>query len=212
MKPRNVIGMLSIAFGLLATPAHAYAGETEAKAFVEREHVRLTTILREPAGAARDAKVTQALGSMVDYNTLTQRAFGSPCPVGVSGCTNHWNDLTQAQKDEVKGLLQKLVEKNYKKNLEKTLNYTISYRGSKTTGGELRVLTSAENRLKPREAPVRVDYVVLEEGSAPHVVDILTEGSSLTKNYYEQFHKMLTTKDQGYPYVVKRLEAKIAAP
>jgi ABC-type transporter MlaC component len=57
---------------------------------------------------------------------------------------------------------------------------------------------------------VQVDYVVKPEGSAYRVVDIVTEGSSLTKNYYDQFHKMLTTPGQGYPHVVKKLNEKIA--
>ena len=41
-------------------------------------------------------------------------------------------------------------------------------------------------------------------------VDIVTEGSSLTKNYYDQFHKFLTTPGQGYPHIVKKLNEKIA--
>jgi ABC-type transporter MlaC component len=44
------------------------------------------------------------------------------------------------------------------------------------------------------------------------VIDIITEGSSMTKNYYDQFHKMLTTADQGYPYLVQKLQKKIATP
>jgi ABC-type transporter MlaC component len=42
-------------------------------------------------------------------------------------------------------------------------------------------------------------------------VDIVTEGSSLTKNYYDQFHRMLTTQGQGYSYLVQKLRDKIAA-
>jgi hypothetical protein len=38
----------------------------------------------------------------------------------------------------------------------------------------------------------------------------VTEGSSLTKNYYTQFDKMLSTPDQGYAHVVKKLRDKLA--
>ena len=33
----------------------------------------------------------------------------------------------------------------------------------------------------------------------------MTEGSSLAKNYYDQFHRMLTNPEQGYPQIVKKL-------
>ena len=32
----------------------------------------------------------------------------------------------------------------------------------------------------------------------------------MTKNYYDQSHKMLTTANQGYPYFVQKLRDKIA--
>jgi len=44
------------------------------------------------------------------------------------------------------------------------------------------------------------------------VVDIVTEGSSLTKSYYDQFHRMLTNAGQGYAYIVRKLNEKLAQP
>ena len=58
---------------------------------------------------------------------------------------------------------------------------------------------------------MQVDYVILANGDKYRVIDIVTEGSSMTKNYYDQFHRMLTTAGQGYPYVVQKLRDKIAA-
>ncbi|MDB5214490.1 MAG: hypothetical protein JWO86_2417, partial [Myxococcaceae bacterium] len=39
---------------------------------------------------------------------------------------------------------------------------------------------------------------------------MVTEGSSRAKNYYEQFNRMLTNPDQGYPHVVAKLKENIA--
>ena len=58
---------------------------------------------------------------------------------------------------------------------------------------------------------LQVDYVILGGGDKYKVVDIVTEGSSMTKNYYDQFHRMLTTEGQKYPYLVQKLRDKIAA-
>jgi ABC-type transporter MlaC component len=181
-----------------------------AQKFIQTEHVKLEAILRQPATAARDAQVTNTLETMVDYDELARRSFGQPCPHAVSSCTNHWGELTDQQKGEVKTLLKQLVEKNYKKNLIKTLDYEVTYKGQKEVDGDAKIRTEAKSKLKPRDPAVQVDYVVKGGGSSYKVVDIVTEGSSLTKNYYDQFHKFLTTPGQGYPHIVKKLNEKIA--
>ena len=183
-----------------------------AQGFVEKEHQKLTALLRQPASGARDGQVTKELEAMVDYDELARRAFGQPCPAAVPGCTNHWNELNEAQRAEVKGLLKQLVEKNYRKNLIKTLDYDILFKGSKDQGTDARIRTEAKSKLKPRDPAVQVDYIVQSANGSFHVVDIVTEGSSLTKNYYDQFHKMLTNPAQGYAYVVKKLQDKLAKP
>jgi len=125
-------------------------------------------------------------------------------------CTNHWSELSEPQKKEVQDLLRKLVEKNYKKNIQKTLDYDITYKGAKESGGDTRVRTEAKSKLKPRDPAVQIDYVVRPAAGGYRIVDIVTEGSSVTKNYYDQFHKMLTTPEQGFPHIVKKLNEKLA--
>lgn len=46
--------------------------------------------------------------------------------------------------------------------------------------------------------------------SGYRVVDIITEGSSLTKNYYDQFRKKMNDPTQGYPNIVDKLREKIS--
>ena len=138
--------------------------------------------------------------------------MGKPCPVQIKSCTNHWDGLTPEQQREVTGLLRQLVEKNYHKNLDKTRNYDISYRGAKEQGDHLaKVRTEAKNKEKPRDPAVQVDYLVNDGGGAYKVIDIVTEGSSMTKNYYDQFHRMLTNPSQGYAYLVQKLKDKVAS-
>jgi phospholipid transport system substrate-binding protein len=189
----------------------AFAGDVdEAQKFVEKQHGELKKMVENNAPAG---DVRQHIDSMVDYDELTRRTLGLPCPPQVPSCTNHKNDLTEAQFTEVRDLLRKLVEKNYHKNLNKTRDYDVTYRGGKEQGQNLsKIRTEAKNKSKPRDPAVQVDYVIMENGGKYKVIDIVTEGSSMTKNYYDQFHKMLTTADQGYPYLVQKLQKKIAAP
>lgn len=186
----------------------AAADANGAQSFVQAQQTKLTGIVKQGS----NAQLSAAMDAMIDYDALAQRTFGNPCAKGVSVCQNHWNELSAAQRAEVTGLLKKLVVKNYQKNLKRTLDYDISFKSSQEQGHDFRVRTSAKSRVKPREAPYSIDYIVTESGGALHVVDIVTEGSSLVKNYYEQFHKMLGTPNQGYPYIVKKLNEKLAKP
>lgn len=198
----------AVVFAVSLTLAGAAFG-ADAQGYIQTNHASMTSLLKQPASASREQQIASLLDGMIDYDELTRRSFGAPCPLGISSCTDHWKDLTDAQKTEVTGLVKKLVQKNYKKNLSKTLEFDIAYLGSKESSGEFRVKTEAKSKVKPRDPAVQIDYIVKPNGSSYKVIDIVTEGSSLSKNYYNQFHKFLTTKDQGYPYLIQKLNTKI---
>ncbi|MBX3200637.1 MAG: ABC transporter substrate-binding protein [Labilithrix sp.] len=197
-------------FGLSVTTLSlaASADVAGAQSFVEREHGQIKKLVERNAPAI---EVTKAIDGMVDYDALAQRALGNPCPSTIPNCTNHWNELNDAQKKEVTGLFKGLVEKKYRENAYKTRDFDVSYRGAKEQSTDIsKVRTEAKNKAKPREPAVQVDYIIKSQGSDHKVIDLVTEGSILTKNYYDQSHKMLTTPGQGYPYFVQKLRDKIA--
>jgi ABC-type transporter MlaC component len=72
-------------------------------------------------------------------------------------------------------------------------------------GGDTRVITEAKSKNNPRDTPTRIDYVVKEEGGHFRVVDIITEGSSFSKNLYVQFRKL-----DDYDKIVGKLNDKLA--
>lgn len=200
---------LALSFAAFTAAPEARADEA-AIGFVRAQQDQLRTLLRQPASSFRDDQIAAALSRMVDYDVMAHRAFGEPCPAEVAGCKDHWAELTDAQKAEVSGLLRRLVEKNYRKNLSKTLDYDVVYQGATPTNGDSSVHTEAKSLSKPRDPAVLVDYIVHGLPGAFHVVDVVTEGSSLTKSYYDQFHRMLTNPEQGYAYIVKKLNDKLA--
>lgn len=198
MKLRRFLSVALVSLSLtLAGTALADAP----KDFVFRGQTTLTNLLKEPASSDRDKKVAATLDGLVDYPELVRRCF-----------KGDWAQLADAQKTEVGDLLHKLVEKNYRKNLKRTLDYTIEYTGSQALGSDTRVGTKATNKANAREV-VQVDYVIAGPAGGPYrIVDIVTENSFLTNAYYTQFHKMLATPGQGYPYIVTKLKEKLAKP
>jgi ABC-type transporter MlaC component len=199
---------LSAAVVVLSWPSAASA--EDAQGFVQQSHAKLERLLREPLSSTRDAQVGLTLDSFVDYEEVTRRAFGEPCPVSIPGCEDLWAAYSDPQREELRDLLGQLIRKSYRKNLMKTLDYEIAYRGERDAVGESRVLTEAKSKTNPRDPAVRVDYVVKQTPKGYRVVDIVTEGSSLTKNYYDQFRKKMHNPDEGYPNIVQKLREKIA--
>jgi len=182
----------------LGTTATALAETPDV--FVQTGHAQLDALLKQPTSAQRDAQIATAFDRMVDYDELVRRCF-----------KDDWGTLNAPQQAEVKGLLQQIVQKNYRKNLKRTLDYNVSYTGTRGQGNDVIVRTEAKSRTNPREDAVRIDYVVSGPTGGPyHVVDIVTESSSLTGNYYREIHSMLTSPGKGYPYVVQKLKDKIA--
>ena len=214
MRLRHAATPLLLGLGLtldLAAAPLARAAD-DPQAFVEKGHQRISELLRQPESPTRASELDKALTSFVDYDELTRRAFGDPCPPAEPSCENIWSGYSDAQRAEVRGLLEKLIRKNYEKNLKKTLDYDVTYRGQREAGGDTKVLTEAKNKLKPREPSVRVDYVVKPTDHGLKVVDIVTEGSSMTKVYYDQFKKKMHEPSEGYSNIVQKLREKIEAP
>jgi phospholipid transport system substrate-binding protein len=207
MRFRDLVTLWCIV-GLLATalPAHA----EDAQGFIQREHAQLETILHKPDSPARDAEMNAALDGFVDYGEMTRRAFGEPCHPSLPGCEDLWSQLDEAKRQEVSDLLKQLVRKSYRKNLLKTLDYDIAYKGTREQPGETRVITEAQDRAKPHDPPVRVDYIVRQSDKGFTAADFVTEGSSLVKNYYTQFRTKMHDPNLGYPNIVAKLREKIA--
>jgi phospholipid transport system substrate-binding protein len=203
-RPLALVALTS--FLSLAGTAHA----DDPQGFIQREHEKVERLLHEPASDTRDTQINQALDTFVDYDELTRRAFGEPCHPSLPNCSDLWSQYSDAQKAELHDLLKQLVQKSYRKNLLKTLDYDVDYRGTRGAGNDTRVSTEAKNRTKPRDPAVRVDYVVSQTSGGLRVVDIVTEGSSLAKNYYEQFRKKMDDPNQGYSNIVQKLKEKIA--
>ncbi|MBX3203823.1 MAG: ABC transporter substrate-binding protein [Labilithrix sp.] len=208
MRFRHVLRAVFFGLSVTTLSLAASADVAGAQSFVEREHGQIKKLVEANAPAA---EVTRAIDGMVDYNEIAQRALGKPCPATIPNCTNHWDELNDAQKKEVTSLFKGLVEKKYRENAYKTRDFNVSYRGAKEQSTDIsKVRTEAKNKAKPREPAVQVDYIIKSNGGAHKVIDLVTEGSILSKNYYDQSHKMLTTAGQGYPYFVQKLREKIA--
>lgn len=207
MRLRHIVRSLALALSVTTLCFAASADTAGAQSFVETQQGAIKKLVE--ANATKD-ELTKAIDGMIDYEEITHRAFGSPCPSAIPNCTDHWAQLSPEDQKEFVGLYTQLVQKKVRENAQKTKDFDVVYRGTKEAGNDMnKVKTEARDRTKPRDPATQVDYLV--KGAGPYkVIDLITEGSILSKNYYDQSHKILTTEGQGKPYLKQKLKDRIA--
>jgi phospholipid transport system substrate-binding protein len=191
---------LSVALVAAALSVSGAAMADDPQSLIQTEQGQVQTLLRQPSSADRNAKINAILAQLVDYDQLTQACFGS-----------HWEDLNGDQRGEVRDLLKKIVERTWRRNLIKTLNYDVHYNGTQAgeSDGQQVVKTEAFPKDNSHEPPTRVDYTMIDNGSGWHVVDLVTEESSLVANYGSQIDRML--REHDYAYLVRKLKERANA-
>jgi hypothetical protein len=180
---------------------------------VRAAHAELTGILYAPASDARDQEVARLLARYVDFEEMTRRFFGEPCPE--PGCVDHWAELTMAQRIEVEGLLQTSLTEMWTRQLSHALDYDVEIKPgtSRRLEAWVRVTARPKSGSDPNE---RVDLFFVPNRPPYRLVDETSQAGRLASKRYKQYDKWLTNRDEGYPYLAvklgKRIEREASAP
>ena len=165
------------------------------RGFVEGKQGELTKLLKKK-GAVSEKKVERVFDGMLDYDSLAKESLGK-----------YWAERSEAERKEFKKVLKNLVRNAYRKNLKKTLNYKISYTGQSQAKSGVLVQTVAKSRTNKREEAVSIDYALHKVDGKWRIYDIVTEGSSLVRNYRSQFSRVIRKK--GFDELMRRMKRKL---
>lgn len=193
MMKTRILSLLALCLVALF-PALA-AAEGKAETFIKTNQAELATHLKAAESKANQAKIRGVFDKILDYDVLAQKSLGSA----------EWKKRSEAERAEFTGLLKDLVRQAYERNLRKTLNYNVSFRGESKDDNQYLVRTSAKSKTDAREEPFSIDYLVAGS-SQLKIVDIITEGSSLTRSYRSQFRRIL--KDKGWDELISMMKKK----
>ena len=183
------------------------------EASVRAAYAELTGILYAPPSDARDQEVARLLARYVDFEEMTRRFFGEPCPE--PGCVDHWAELTIAQRTEVEGLLQTSLTEMWTRQLSHALDYDVEIKPgtSRRLDAWVRVIARPKTGVDPTQ---KIDLFFLPNRPPYRLVDETSQAGKLASKRYKQYDKWLTTRDEGYPYLVvklgKPLEREASAP
>lgn len=189
--------MLAISW-LLATllPLASASAQDGARAYLERKHEEVNRILRQEASERRSERLRDLLNDLLDYPELSRRALGE-----------HWEQRSEAERQQFVDLLRRLVERNYEGNLERILDFEVTY-DRESRRGDLNVVhTTARSRTQRRQPPVQIDYAMRRVDGRWRVVDVSTDGVSMVDNYRAQFHRII--QRDGWGELIARMQRRL---
>lgn len=182
--------------------ASAAPKQGDATEAIRRANVRLGELLSSGAApgsvAERDvaARLAVALRSVLDVGGLARRALAQ-----------HWGAMSQAERDDLVGTLQKLVERSYLDELRSHLAYEVDYTGETPQGEDVVVTTIVKAKRSGRTEKVAIDYLVHRDGERWRIEDVVVDDSSMVRNYRSQFNRIIAK--EGVGGLLQRMHKKL---
>jgi phospholipid transport system substrate-binding protein len=184
-----------------ASAALAGGGKGPGTEAVRKANEQIRALLRkkvEPGSKAEAelaAQVTTSLRDFLDIEALGRRAL-----------RDHWDGLSETQKNQFMSLLRDLIEKNYIKGLRANLEYQVTYTGERKKGDDIVVSTEVKTQRRGRPYTVAIDYVLRKDGARLRAFDVITDSVGLVENYRAQFNKIIAK--HGFDGLLSRMKKK----
>jgi phospholipid transport system substrate-binding protein len=194
---RSIIAGLVLSSLTLLGPvgdAHAEGGPGAIDAFKTR-HSAVIELVKSKAEAA---KLQAEVDNLLDYHALAESSLGGP---------RRFAGKCEPRCDEFEALLTRLIRENYLRRIRTDKEYSLTYAGEEKRPRQSRVITQVKHTKNGKEEVVEVVYVMHRVGDDWKVIDIITEGVSLAKNYKYEFNKIL--KEKGIDELILRLDTKL---
>lgn len=195
------LGMLGSAgllgMGPLGATAHAAAGDPVE--FLKKQTTILERLLKTdtPEGSQaltrKKAKIKSILRGLLNYAELGKRSLWM-----------HWKDRSVAERKEFVALLRQLIEDRVLGNLASQTDFSVEYQEPAISGNEASVKMVVRIPNKPE---VDIEYKMMKRGNKWWTWDLITDGTSLVRNYRSQFNRII--KKNGFPHLVAKMKEKL---
>jgi len=199
LKHKALAGLaVVVALSVGATTANA-AGPVE---YLKKQTTTIEKLLRQPtpegsaALARKKAKLKKILRGMLNYNELARASLWI-----------HWKDRSAKQRKEFTNLLRQLIEDRVLSNITDQVDFTVEYAEPVVEGKNASVKMVVRIPNKPE---VDIEYKMTKRGAKWWTNDLITDGTSLVRNYRSQFNRII--KKDGYEHLVKKMKEKLEKP
>ena len=151
-----------------------------------------TDLKKEARAKERLAAVRKIANEIFDFAEIAKRSLAQ-----------HWQPLSEAQRNEFVGLFADLLERSYISKIETYGGEKIQYTAERMDGDFAIVSTKIVTK---NGTEVPVDYRMVKRTDHWLVYDVSIEGVSLVSSYRTQFNKIIQTS--SYNELVTKLRTK----
>jgi hypothetical protein len=207
--------LASLVAGLFfSRPAAADGNDPEAA--VKAAYVELSALLYAPPSEARALEIAALIGRDTDFEELTRRSFGEPCPV--PKCKDHWAELSNVERDEVRPIFEAVVTQQWTRELSHAFAYDIDFLHAPRGGGagaatgvhdrDVRVRVSARQK-GVTDPPLAIDFFFLANKTPNRLVDLEAGKVKTAHNQYKFIDRILSNREQGYAGLLDKLQKRL---
>lgn len=175
----------------------AHANAAKSSAFIKATGDSLVAAVNGPGSLdQKRAAMTRIVDQAVDVDGIAKFCLG-----------RFWRTATAQQRQEYVKLFHEVLVTNILTKLGeyKGVTFTVS---RARPDGETDVVSTVVDR--PNNPPTNVDWVIAEVGSAPKIVDVVAEGTSLRLTQRQDYASYLTHNNNSIDALINAMKNQIA--
>lgn len=200
VRRRNVLRLATVAAATVSSFAVVGAGQALAEQdpaaqLVQKAADQGIEVARTNAGAAREAGIRRVLEAYFDLAYMSRATLGS-----------YWNQATPEQRQRFLQASARVEARSYAERFGQYRGQTIAVGRISPRGNGVSIVDS--KLTQSSGDPVTVQWEVRNEGQGPRIVDIRTEGVSMTMTRRADFVSYIRNHGGQVEALIDELEAR----
>lgn len=145
--------------------------------------------------AARQRKVLDIVTDRFDFAGMARSSLGY-----------NWKSLSPAQQNQFVPLFTAFMEDAYLNKVNAYAGQQVQYLGQTAAEGDTAEVRTLVLPTNSSDQPIRINYLVKQEGGDWKVYDVTIDDISITANYRNQFSRMIT--EHGFDGLMSAMREK----
>jgi phospholipid transport system substrate-binding protein len=169
----------------------------KASAFVKSTGDRLVGVVNGPGSAAsKRAAMTQILNTDVDVDGIGRFCLG-----------RFWRQATPEQQKQYLMLFHEVLVTNITAKLGEYQGVTFTMGRSRAQDEEAVVSTTV---IRPNNPPTAVDWIIANPSTAPKIIDVVAEGTSLRLTQRQDYASYLTHNNNSVDALIAAMKNQVS--
>jgi len=169
----------------------------KASAFVKSTGDRLVGVVNGPGSAAsKRAAMTQILNTDVDVDGIGRFCLG-----------RFWRQATPDQQRQYLQLFHEVLVTNITAKLGEYQGVTFTMGRSRAQDEEAVVSTTV---IRPNNPPTAVDWIIANPSTAPKIIDVVAEGTSLRLTQRQDYASYLTHNNNSVDALIAAMKNQVS--